>query len=185
MQASGDQEITIIRSSRENVQKATKQVCREFSDALSYYWRTQGRRPGLKLWLQFWRAVWPWASIFLLWVFSVVTSQVRQLIVLPAPILRPSDTSAGSLWSVTITPAMAVSNHSHHKGQLKVLGEAVKEDLLFFHGTRYRPQSLFPFCQLSARMFWRKGPRDMWRLVQEVLLTSLLHPTHTVGPCSI
>lgn len=106
----------------------------EFSDTLSYYWRTQGSRPRLKFWI----AVWRWASIFLLWVFSVVTPQVRQLIVLPAPILWSSDTSAGSIWSVTILPALAVSNHSHHKRQLKFQEETVQEDLLLFHEISYQ-----------------------------------------------
>lgn len=153
---------------------------REFSDTLSYYWRTQGSRPRLKFWLKFWIVVWCWASILLLWVFSVVISQVRQLTVLPAPILWSSDTSAGSIWSVTIMPAMAVSNHSHHKGQLKFLEETVKEDLLLFHETSYPTTKAFSILPIVWENVLKK--EGMWRLVQEVLLTSFLHPRTQVGP---
>ena len=45
-----------------------------------------------------------------------------------------------------------------------------------------RPQRLSSFCQLSVRMFWRKKPGEMWRLVQDILphLTSAPAPnTHS------
>lgn len=124
-------------------------------------WRTKSSRPRLKFRLKFWIAVWPWAQHLHSLVLLCFTSKVR-LQDCPSTsntvVLRLTRT--GSIWSVTIMPAVAVSSHSHHKGQFKFLEETLKEGLFLFHDTSCQTPKSFSILPI-VWMFWRQRARDM------------------------
>lgn len=120
-QASGDWETTVIRQSRENVQKSPKQVHREFSDTLLL--KNPGQYTQTKTLTQILNSCVMLGKHFpsLGFLCCYFPSEAADC---------PSSSNTVIVrhqcrehWSVTIMPATAVSTHSHHKGRLKFLEE--------------------------------------------------------------